>query len=308
MSEDPSRQDIKSLTIDLYGDNERNIESNANKIKNPAQIAKSVTKSSNLRDYQKHATSSNKRLLPHNTQQPKMSKMQRDVQSYINKTKEKEVRCKPDHLNQEQLDYDEEDEDLMYISERPNRQVPVPHKFHPGHEKRISNEFIPSKIKNETHTDSKAYTEASFSANKPHASILEKEFEPSSNLSMSMNPNYGIESEIIVNRDSSAFDMKNYSDVEIEYTPQKQATPVKIDPKKSSEKKSKESVDKNKSQEGFEEATEVEDLFTPQKLETDHEDRPIWQSQKVVQSTDLIEQDDSHYEGDKLSMKVRYLR
>jgi hypothetical protein len=92
MSEDPSRQDIKSLTIDLYADNEKNAEANTSKIKNQAQISKAVTKSTNLRDYQKHATSTNKRMLPNKTHQPKVSKMQKDVQSYIKRTKEKEVR------------------------------------------------------------------------------------------------------------------------------------------------------------------------------------------------------------------------
>lgn len=92
MSEDPSRQDIKSLTIDLYAENERNVETNANKVKAQAPIAKTAQRSSNLRDYQKHATSSSKKLLPNKTYQPKVSKMQKDVQSYIKKTKEKEVR------------------------------------------------------------------------------------------------------------------------------------------------------------------------------------------------------------------------
>ena len=225
----------------------------------------------------------------------------------------------------------------MYISERPNRQVPVPHKFHPGHEKRISNEFIPSEIsratKNETHIDSKAYTEASFSANKRHASILEKESQPESNLSMSMNPNYGTESEITVNkesveegeslrisdfnnespirknRDTSDFDMKNYSDVEIEYTPHKKVTPVKIDPKKSSEKKHKkdESTEKRKQKEDVEDPTDGENPFTPRKLDVGEDYHPIWQSQKVVLAPELIDQDEPPCEDDQLTMKVMNL-
>lgn len=88
----------------------------------------------------------------------KFSKFQRDIRNYIHKDKEKEVKI-PEKIKTSQLGIesdDDDDDDLQMCPEKPNENIPVPHKLDPIYKTRFSNEFKPNPNNNlDAETDDK---------------------------------------------------------------------------------------------------------------------------------------------------------
>lgn len=84
---------------------------------------------------------------------------------------------------------DEDDEDLLVFSERPNEQIPVPHKMEGINQKFMSGCFPDShrQVKNESHVDSKYQTEDSFKAEVKEFSAPDQE-TPHSRVQSSTSP------------------------------------------------------------------------------------------------------------------------
>jgi len=134
MSEDQQRKDVKSLTIDLYSENRGHQKSPSN-LKAPTRVKK--IKESNLRDYQNSASKNSsknvRKIVAPKGHYPTMSKMQDVVQSYIKKTKNRDIRSKNIRQKQDSLD---DFENESFPTERPNEEVPVPHQMQSIHRKR----------------------------------------------------------------------------------------------------------------------------------------------------------------------------
>ena len=177
-------------------------------IKEQAPFDNSIKKTSNLKDYQKYPMRTKKpsgltQSAQRSSKIPRISKMQKDVQSYMRKTQEREVRCidKDDSIKQDEpLDSD----DTPFSSEKPLKNAPVPHQMHPLHQKRFSSDFVNDEVsratKNESNIDSRAFTDDSFNIKKPQRNSQNKNTRPVKELSVSMPHNYGEEDEITVNK------------------------------------------------------------------------------------------------------------
>lgn len=119
--------------------------------------------------------------------------MHNTVQGYLSKSTK--IDEKPVRFDAETTE--EEIEDMMFPSERPNREIPVPHSLYPMNNEGFANDFTnkdDSKItKNDTNLDSKAVTEVSYNTTKK---LQEKVRESSA----SLDPHIGQELEINVNK------------------------------------------------------------------------------------------------------------
>jgi hypothetical protein len=192
--------DVRSLTINLY--TESKVFKRKKSLKDSQQPKRPGTKT-NLRDYQKHASNYDRKAKPGNYQSK--SVMHNTVQGYLRKqtnTDELPVRFDADNT-------EEEIEDMMFPSERPNQEIPVPHSLYPMNNERFTNEFTnkdDSRItKNDTNLDSKAVTEVSYNTTKK---LQEKVRESST----SLDPHYGQELEVNVNKSEHDNDTLPISD------------------------------------------------------------------------------------------------
>jgi hypothetical protein len=176
------------LTINLY--TESKIYKRKKSLKDPQQPKRPGTKT-NLRDYQKHASNYDRNPKSGNYQLK--SPMHNTVQGYLSKSTK--IDEKPVRFDAETTE--EEIEDMMFHSERPNREIPVPHSLYPMNNEGFANDFTnkdDSKItKNDTNLDSKAVTEVSYNTTKK---LQEKVRESSA----SLDPHIGQELEINVNK------------------------------------------------------------------------------------------------------------
>ena len=237
-SEDQQRNDVKSLTIDLY--TESKIYKRKKSLNDSEQLKRPGTKS-NLKDYQKHTSNYVRKVVTGNYQ-PRLTTMKNTVQSYIRKSK-----MKDQENPQVNTTNTEEEEDMMFPSERPNHEVPVPHSMHPSNNKRFTGDFHTEKIKriskNETNIDSKAVTEVSDNAAK---NLHGKQRASAS----TQHPHYGEELEITVNKSEEenvlqesefnndspiktieeTFDFASLAntEIELEFKEQRKSTPVKL--------------------------------------------------------------------------------
>lgn len=175
--------------------------------------------------------------------------MKNTVQSYLKRTKKQDE----PQVNVDTTNTEEDIEDMMFPPERPNKVAPVPHTMHPGSNRtnlpnKVANESTDKNAnrisKNETNNDSKAATEVSDNTVKR---IPEKVRESS----LSLNPHFGEELEITVNKSDNedelipisdfnndspiknteeGFDFASLAntDIELEYKEQRKSTPVKL--------------------------------------------------------------------------------
>jgi hypothetical protein len=179
--------DVRSLTINLY--TESKVFKRKKSLKESQQLKRPGTKT-NLRDYQKHASNYDRKAKSGNYKLK--SAMHNTVQGYIRKPTK--IDEQPVRFNAETTE--EEIEDMMFPSERPNREIPVPHSLYPMNNERFTNEFTnkdDSRItKNDTNLDSKAVTEVSYNTT--------KKLQEKRKSSTSLDPHYGQELEINVNK------------------------------------------------------------------------------------------------------------
>jgi hypothetical protein len=196
-----ARKDIKSLTIDLFTDvkkgQKRDAKKEVNK-KEPSPTPKPIKRVSNLKDYGRQSPNTN---TPNTTKKAKrVSKMQQDVQSYIKKCQQQSYKWDQKDLLTDN-DLDESSEELAFPAEKPDKEIPVPYKYHPGY-RRLSKEFEVDEedwkiTKSESHIDSKANTNDSFTFTKKPTDDNERHREPTSSAS---HPHFASESEITVNK------------------------------------------------------------------------------------------------------------
>ena len=126
--------------------------------------------------------------------------MQQDVQSYIKRSQQKPYKWTQKDLPTDN-ELDESSEELAFPAEKPDKEIPVPYKYHPGY-RRLSKEFNENEedckiTKNESQIDSKANTNDSFTFTKKPTEETEKHEEPTNAVSQ---PQFGSESEVTVNK------------------------------------------------------------------------------------------------------------